>query len=115
MIARDDSLTKIAFTIEGIDNKFAMYIATNKEDIISVLRELEVAEDPAFTGKNLAPKLIAEASFEMGRPPNDAALAALQKEFTGVSKSVLMRRIDILRKVLRPDEDNSITSSIRYR
>ena len=114
IIARDDSLTKIAFTIEVIDNKFAMFIGNNKEDIISVLRELEIAEDPAFTGKNLAPKLIAVASFEMGRLPNDAALAALQKEFTGVSKSVLMRRIDILRKVLRPDEDNSITSSIRY-
>lgn len=114
IIARDDSLTKIAFTIEAIDNKFAMFIGNNKEDIISVLRELEIAEDPAFTGRNLAPKLIAVASFELGRPPNDAALVALQKEFTGVTKSNLIRRIDILRKVLRPDKDTSITSSIRY-
>ncbi len=114
IIARDDTLTKMAFALEAVDNEFAVYLVANKDTIIPTLRELELARDPAFTGRTLAPKLLAVASFELGRIPNDAGMIALQKEFTGLGKSVLLRRIDILRKVLRPDKDNSITSSIMY-
>jgi hypothetical protein len=111
VIDRLQAIEEINFTLELLDVKLASFMAVNSYEIVSRLRTLEYAGEPAFAkeGESLAPKILAVAAHMANRGIDDATLRKLN-----VRTSTYNNKLRVLRILYSNKGQSVISEKIRY-
>jgi hypothetical protein len=103
-----DIIAQAVTKINGIDQKFAMYMVTNQYDIIAEVMKLTDANTPEFEGgRNRLPKILSVAAHYMKRLPFVEAMRIL-----GVRTINITKRKSILDNLYSKDTDNPMAMNI---
>ena len=111
VIARLQAIEEINFTLELLNVEFASFMALNSYEIVSRLRNLEYAGEPAFAkeGVSLAPKILAVAAHMSNREIDDATLRKLN-----VRPSTYNNMLRVLRILYNNKGESVISEKIKY-
>lgn len=108
-ITRVRQVESAIFKLSGINNKFAQYLEENTYYIVDEVRVREAANEPAFSGKLVLPKILAIAKHRSNLPLPDSEMRLI-----GVNPSLVRPMIKALQDVSQSENYDPFSNQLYY-
>ena len=108
-IQRVRQVEQAVFKLGGINNRFAAYLEENTYYIVDEVRVRESANEPAFSGKLLLPKLIAVALHRSKLP-----LPEVHMRQAGINPAMVRPMVRALEAVAPSEDYNPFSNQVQY-